>query len=88
MNNSLPAKPKKGNPCNGCGACCGNEICAIGRHMFPDADAPCPALVYKEGRIWCKFVLIEEALGVETTIGNALGVGKGCCGDDWVSTED
>lgn len=28
---SVIAKPKKGSPCNGCGWCCHEEICAIGK---------------------------------------------------------
>ena len=81
MNIIIPEESKYGEPCSGCGTCCAAEICGIGKEAFPDAETPCPGLTYFDNRLWCKFVLIETAAGL-SDIASALGVGKGCCGDD------
>ena len=78
----VPRKSKFGDPCSGCGMCCATEICGIGKEAFPDAETPCPGLTYFDNRVWCKFVLIETMAGLND-ITSALGVGKGCCGDDY-----
>lgn len=73
------AKPDFGNPCNGCGMCCIREVCDIGLMIYGDAQpAPCPALVRKDGRFWCKVVLVEEAQGLPPIAAEALGIGFGC----------
>ena len=79
-----PSKPKYGSPCNGCGMCCANEICGIGKIAYPDAVAPCPALVYSADRTHsiCAIVDTERRSGMEPLIARALGVGKGCDSDD------
>lgn len=84
---STPVKAKKDTPCNGCGWCCHTEICAIGEHFFPSAQAPCPAIIYSDGRVHCGIVLAEaEVLATRTIPGDSfadmLGIGKGCCADD------
>lgn len=83
MSHELPKKPAYGDPCNGCGFCCMIEVCAIGKEVYgKDQQAPCPALIKASGRTWCKFVLAEDMLREPSIIGNALGIGKGCCADD------
>lgn len=82
MEESLPNKSKFGAPCSGCGTCCGSEICVIGREAFPDAEAPCPGLIYTDNRLWCKLVIIEQLNGMNPEIASALGIGRGCCSDD------
>lgn len=81
-------KPKFGSPCNGCGLCCKMEVCAIGKGVFgADTPAPCPALIFENKRFWCKFVLAEDIARAPSLIGNALGIGKGCCADDMEVTQ-
>lgn len=81
--NSLD-KPKRGEPCNGCGWCCQQELCPVGKQVFGDIPGPCPALVPAANRYWCGFVLTEDMTRTPTqiTIGMALGIGKGCSADD------
>ena len=82
----MPVKPKFGSPCNGCGFCCKVEVCKIGVQAFgEDQQAPCPALVDDGKRYFCAFVLAEEKSELRHTphIANALGIGKGCCADDY-----
>lgn len=82
-------KPKFGMPCNGCGYCCREEVCAIGKEIYGhEQSAPCPALLKENGRYWCSFVLAEDMLRRPSIIGNALGIGKGCCADDSVFEEE
>lgn len=79
----MKPKPTEGAPCNGCGKCCQNEICGIGKEIYGEkVAAPCPALTLESGRYWCMFVLAEDMTGSPALIGNALGIGKGCCSDD------
>ena len=77
-----PEKPRYGSPCNGCGWCCHSEVCALGKMAFKDAVAPCPAMIFEEGKVRCGLVLAEMELGGETLLQDALGIGKGCCSDD------
>lgn len=82
-----PAKPKRGEPCNGCGLCCHLEVCAIGKYAFPDSPAPCPAIAYVDGMVRCGLVLMEQAVirqdgDVKPLIQEMLGTGRGCDADD------
>lgn len=54
------------------------EICPAGRVAFPDAVAPCPGLVVREGKALCRLVLVEQAAGMEPLIALNLGIGYGC----------
>ena len=89
-------KPPMGSPCNGCGACCLAETCAIGTDLLGYAS-PCPALETDDGRYWCGLVrhpskylashfpeadrrALDEFLG--GMIEQALGIGRGCDSDD------
>ena len=79
---TLPDKPAKGSPCNGCGLCCSVEVCGIGKVAFPGARAPCPAVAFDDGRFICKLVAVEKMAGMEPLIARALGIGRGCDADD------
>lgn len=80
---TAPEKPRKGEPCNGCGFCCAAEVCEIGlAAMGPDTQAPCPAMEFSEGRFWCGIVKAEDELGVFPLVRLMLGIGKGCDADD------
>jgi len=82
--NLLPAKPKYGSPCNGCGLCCALELCHVAELAFPGASAPCPALkLTGDGkRTYCQMMAIEEAAGMTPMIKHALGAGLGCSMQD------
>lgn len=75
--------PSFGEPCNGCGRCCREEVCKLGIAAFGDISAPCPALVEREGRTWCG--IVEEADRQNIAFGAhlrwQLGVGMGCDAD-------
>lgn len=72
--------PAFGEPCNGCGRCCQEEVCGLGREAFGSAPAPCPALRARDGRFWCG--IIEEATKANVAFGahmeRVLGIGRGC----------
>lgn len=82
-----PAKPKKGDVCNGCGWCCHEEICYYGKgflelDMKKFAKGPCPLIDYRDGRVFCGLVLMEQRMGLEPVVENGLGIGRGCDADD------
>ncbi len=80
-----PEKPRFGEPCNGCGFCCASEVCKVGLAMFgDDTPAPCPAMVYSDGRFWCGIVEAADATapGPATFLRLLLGVGLGCDSED------
>lgn len=56
MTAELP-KPRHGDPCNGCGACCKAELCDLGSHVFSRIHGPCPALEFFEGTYRCGLVV-------------------------------
>lgn len=78
----LPTKPTKGSACNGCGFCCHMEVCGIGKHFFPAAVAPCPAMVFEDGKVRCGIVMAERETLNTDNFAEMLGIGKGCCSDD------
>lgn len=76
---ALPPKPRHGAACNGCGLCCHLELCAVAAIAFPaEQQAPCPAMVFESGRVFCAFVLAEQRGGLEPMIATGLGIGSGC----------
>lgn len=87
-----PPKPRKGEPCNGCGWCCHEEVCQLGRMVFDNPQAPCPGIVYQDGMVRCSLVLMEiEAIklrpDIEPLIQKTLAAGVGCDADDLESEE-
>lgn len=50
---TLPAKPLKGEACNGCGYCCSVSPCALAEEFLNCTAGPCVALEYSEGRSLC-----------------------------------
>jgi hypothetical protein len=78
-------KPAYGQPCNGCGWCCQQELCQLARNCFgEDYPAPCPVLVVRDGRHWCG--MVEEADRHNVSFGAhwrwMLGMGVGCLVED------
>lgn len=75
----LPPKPRQGEACNGCGLCCHVELCLAGVLAFPEAEAPCPGLLFANGRTYCKLVLAEQTNpALDPLIQRGLGIGLGC----------
>lgn len=65
-------------PCTGCGQCCQEKICKWGMITFPGAEAPCPGLLWEDGRFWCLLVRVEASEQVEKLVTKSLGIGRGC----------
>lgn len=75
-----PEKPKRGQPCNGCGLCCAVESCQAAG-MVGETSTPCRSMNLHDGRFWYGLVGTEKAAGMEPIIGKALGIGTGCLVD-------
>jgi len=94
----IVAKAKFGSPCNGCGWCCHEEICMVGKVMLKLVDdenmiphhikGPCPLMVFEDNKVRCGAVYAEnEAMRLGNTppgdtFAKMLGIGQGCCADD------
>ncbi len=75
-------KPLQGEACNGCGYCCQQEVCQLFVEVHgTKPDAPCPSLVYKDGRTYCGLVLWASP-EIGALFMRLLGIGRGCCADD------
>lgn len=44
LHRDAPAKPARGQPCNGCGICCAIERCPQALLLLPREGGVCPAL--------------------------------------------
>ena len=87
---AAPAKPREGQPCNGCGVCCALETCPAGRLRFLQKAGPCPALVWSDqaSRYHCDLMLDPgKYLGflpkkaeklASGVMGRWIAAGKGC----------
>lgn len=72
-------KPAEGQPCNGCGLCCIRQVCEVGFMVFgKNQAAPCPGLLRRDGRYWCKVVLTERQHAMPPLAEAMLGIGDGC----------
>lgn len=69
---SLPPKPPYTHPCNHCGLCCTKALCEVGNMAFPGAAAPCPALLVRDGKALCGFVLMEKSAGAPSLVADSL----------------
>jgi ABC-type thiamin/hydroxymethylpyrimidine transport system permease subunit len=78
----IQAKPSFGAPCNGCGLCCAEEVCGIGKIVHGDIQGPCPSLMFVGDRFRCAVVMTELVAGMPPKIAEALGIGKGCDAND------
>lgn len=54
-----PMKPRLGDVCNGCGACCASAPCPISLVLLQHRQGPCPALRWSDEaqRYWCGMVV-------------------------------
>jgi len=63
---ALAKKPPHGSPCNGCGGCCMDSLCVLGKHVFGGdpwghMDGPCPALTEVEGgKFGCGLIIAPQ----------------------------
>ena len=90
----LPAKPRYGQPCNGCGLCCAMEPCQLARELLDCHAGPCTALEHDAERTFCGLVrrpahyLFNETVPAADTapvsvlFAGMLGLGHGCDADD------
>lgn len=85
MTVTLPDKPKRGAPCNGCGLCCALELCLAGKLRHgPEQLPPCPSLKVTPDhkRTYCEVVAFETLAGLPPLAAEGLGIGLGCGMDD------
>jgi hypothetical protein len=81
MGATLPMLPGYGQPCNGCGCCCREELCGMAVEILgANATAPCPYLTEHHGRTWCGVVEVAAKHDVAFAgyLGWRLGFGVGC----------
>lgn len=70
-------------PCTNCGKCCREAVCKIGELILGCADLPCVALIERDGKWLCSYIVaekegIDKGLLTHDLIAQGLGVGKGC----------
>jgi len=53
-------KPAYGSPCNACGKCCQDELCALGTKVFGPHQGPCPALAEVSTGFGCGLILTPQ----------------------------
>jgi hypothetical protein len=53
-------KPAYGSPCNACGKCCQDELCALGTKVFGPHPGPCPALTEVSSGFGCGLILMPQ----------------------------
>lgn len=74
----IPERPESTMPCTGCGECCREKMCKPGQDAYPGVEAPCPGLLWKNGRYWCALIKKEASEYGEKKMAAALGIGLGC----------
>lgn len=84
----MPEKPKFGAPCSQCGLCCQLEQCEVADAAFGPRPGPCIALVERQGRHLCGFVLVEQITKLAPIIQHGLGIGTGCSMPDATTTQE
>jgi hypothetical protein len=55
-----PAKPRWGEPCNGCGICCAAEPCPVGQLRFRQRHGTCPALEWNAASSHYRCALVTD----------------------------
>ena len=73
-------KPPFGKPCNGCGYCCSEEICKMGKAIYSTKIAPCPGLIKIGNKFFC---YLYEICNIEMKpfLRFHMGIGVGCDSD-------
>lgn len=87
-------KPRKGDPCNGCGMCCTVQPCMLAAEFLNCTEGPCVALESEDGRTYCgmvrrpiHYLLRQDAPpsatgALQSHLASVLGLGHGCDSDD------
>ena len=73
----MSKKKQKFLPCLGCGYCCKKATCMLGASLH-GPQAPCPELVFKDGKYRCRQVLNADPTRLAQLI-EGLALGEGCC---------
>lgn len=85
-----PAKPRCGQPCNGCGVCCALEPCPVALVFLLQRKGRCRALLWdeRESRYVCGMVRQPDSYSrlIPKSFGKSMGMffasriaaGKGC----------
>jgi len=74
-------KPSFGSPCNGCGYCCSQEICKMGKEIYKTNIPPCSGLKRRGNRFSCYlYEIISEEM--RPFLRFRMGIGMGCDSDD------
>jgi hypothetical protein len=86
---TAPNKPKRGEPCNGCGYCCAAEVCEVGLALCgPETPAPCPLMEFDGAAFRCGAVRLADEMspahGVLLRL--KMGIGVGCDANDFAPT--
>ena len=69
-------------PCTGCGECCLSYKCELSTLAFGKSETICPFLRFvRPGFYRCKFIEMENFLGLDPLAKKALGIGLGCTND-------
>lgn len=83
-------KPPHGQPCNGCGQCCADELCPLGVGVFGEPwERRCPALEPDGERFVCGLVVNPMVYAIAQTLlhgkevmsrsaAHLVGAGRGC----------
>jgi hypothetical protein len=82
LHRGAPPKPKLGDSCNGCGACCASEPCPIGAVASLRRRGRCEALEWDESasRYRCGLLLraASSGRGAERLVARWIAAGQGC----------
>jgi hypothetical protein len=83
-------KPPHGQPCNGCGQCCMEELCPLGVGLFGEPwERRCPALEPDGERFACGLIMNPMVYAMRQTLmhgkevmsrsaAHLVGAGRGC----------
>jgi hypothetical protein len=83
-------KPPHGQPCNGCGGCCAEQLCPLAAaHFGGSVDRRCPALEPDGDRFVCGLIAHPMAYAMTLTLlhgvdamskaaADLVGAGRGC----------
>jgi hypothetical protein len=61
LHTTAPAKPARGEPCNGCGVCCATEPCPVGVLISRRRQGACDALRWSDGGAQYRCALVADA---------------------------
>lgn len=95
-------KPPHGQPCNGCGQCCMDELCPLAVAVFGEPwERACPALEPNGERFACGLIVHPMVYAMRQTLlhgvalmsaaaGHLTGAGRGCDAqlDDEIADEE